>query len=68
MPPAHPPTHPPIIPQVNHSANARAQTALAAEAVATGRIGVVEHVTAFMGSALMWLFDDVAQVPWHRVA
>jgi predicted dehydrogenase len=51
---------------VNHSANAREQCALAAACVASGSIGSVEHVTAFLGSALLWLFEDPEQPGWTQ--
>lgn len=49
---------------VNHSANAREQCGIAASCVANGSIGVVQHVTAFLGSALLWLFEDPCQRGW----
>jgi len=49
---------------VNNTANWRDQTKLAAEWVSTGRIGEVQHVNCYMGSPLLWLFNDPANEGW----
>ena len=51
---------------VNNTANWRAATRLATEAVAAGRVGRVQHVACRMHSPLMWLFDDPANVGWTQ--
>ena len=45
---------------INHSANYRAQTGLALEAIASGRLGHIRHVTAYFASPLKWIFLDPA--------
>eukprot|EP00930_Biecheleria_cincta_P075569 TRINITY_DN62742_c0_g1_i1.p1 TRINITY_DN62742_c0_g1~~TRINITY_DN62742_c0_g1_i1.p1 ORF type:complete len:394 (+),score=45.64 TRINITY_DN62742_c0_g1_i1:67-1248(+) len=49
---------------VNNTANWRPQTQKAHEWVATGRIGVVQHVSCYMGNSLLWLFEDPANAGW----
>jgi len=51
---------------VNHSANWRKQTELASNAIQNDRIGKVRHVTGFMGSALLWIFDDLNCKDWNE--
>jgi predicted dehydrogenase len=51
---------------INNTSNWRQGCRSAAVAVATGRIGRVEHVSAQMHSPLLWLFDDEANVGWTR--
>ena len=51
---------------VNNTANWRAQAVKAAEAVAAGRIGTVEHVVCLMHAPLLWLFDDPVNVNWTK--
>jgi len=51
---------------VNHSANSREQAKAACEVVAAGRIGEVQHVTCFFGSALLWLFSDPKVKAWNE--
>ena len=51
---------------VNNTANWRDATRLACEWVAGGRIGAVTHVSCYMGSPLLWLFDDPANEGWNR--
>ena len=43
---------------VNHSANFRTQAKMAREAISSGRIGKIRHITGFFASPLMWIFDD----------
>ena len=47
---------------VNNTANWREQTQLACAWVSDGRIGDVTHVSCYMGSPLLWLFEDAANV------
>lgn len=49
---------------VNNTANWRPHTRTATEWIADGRIGKVRHVNSYMGSPLLWLFDDPANVAW----
>ena len=49
---------------INNTANWRGECRLAAEAIAAGRIGKVQHVMARMHSPLLWLFDDPANEGW----
>lgn len=50
---------------INHSANYRAQTKLARDLIASGRLGRIRHVTAFFASPLKWIFDDPACTGWN---
>lgn len=54
----------PLAFMVNNTANWQPQVQLAAEAVANGRIGDVEHVMCCMHSPLLWLFDDSSNEGW----
>jgi predicted dehydrogenase len=54
----------PLAFMVNNTANWQPQVRLAAEAVAGGRIGDVEHVMCCMHSPLLWLFDDPSNEGW----
>lgn len=49
---------------VNHSANYRPQAKLAREAVASGRIGRVRHITAFFAAPLKAVFEDPDNKTW----
>lgn len=49
---------------VNHSANFRENSIKARELVQNGEIGTIQHVRCFMGSALLWLFDNPENVGW----
>ena len=51
---------------VNNTANWRANCRRAGELVAAGRVGSVEHVSCYMGSPLLWLFDDPANDGWTK--
>jgi len=51
---------------VNNTANWRKNAVKAAEIVAAGDIGEIEHVNAYMGSPLLWLFDDPANEGWVK--
>lgn len=51
---------------VNNTANWRPQAVRAAEAVAGGSIGTVEHVVCLMHAPLLWLFDDPANEGWTK--
>lgn len=50
---------------INHSANYRAQTRMARQLVDSGAIGEVRHVTAFLASALSWIFEDPTNSGWN---
>lgn len=53
--------------QVNHSANWRAQTIQATQAVRRdGLLGRVQHVTCFMGSPLACIFDEPSCRDWNE--
>jgi len=54
----------PLCFMVNNTANWRPQAKLAADCIAAGRIGAVEHVQCSMHSPLLWLFDDPANEGW----
>ncbi|VEU41371.1 unnamed protein product [Pseudo-nitzschia multistriata] len=51
---------------LNHSANYRAQTAMAREAITSGRLGSVRHVTASFASPLKWIFLDPENDGWNK--
>lgn len=51
---------------INNTANWREGCRVAAAAVAAGRIGHVEHVSAHMHSPLLWLFDDACNAGWTQ--
>ena len=53
---------------VNNTANWRDNTIRATEIVQRGGggLGDVEHVNCYMGSPLLWLFDDPANVGWVK--
>lgn len=51
---------------VNNTANWRRGAVDAHRAVSDGRIGTVQHAHAYMGSPLLWLFDDPANEGWVR--
>lgn len=49
---------------VNNTANWRLQTKKACEWVSAGRIGLIQHVSCYMGNSLLWLFEDPANSGW----
>eukprot|EP00814_Leptocylindrus_danicus_P013456 CAMPEP_0116011052 /NCGR_PEP_ID=MMETSP0321-20121206/4350_1 /TAXON_ID=163516 /ORGANISM="Leptocylindrus danicus var. danicus, Strain B650" /LENGTH=390 /DNA_ID=CAMNT_0003480235 /DNA_START=643 /DNA_END=1815 /DNA_ORIENTATION=+ len=51
---------------VNHSANFRKQAILAKSLVDSGALGSIRHVTAFMGSPLIWIFDNPKNSAWNE--
>ena len=51
---------------VNHSANYTVQARQAREAIQSGRIGVVRHVTASFASPLKWIFEEKSHVGWNE--
>lgn len=51
---------------VNNTANWRPQAVKAAQLVASGGIGRVEHVVCLMHAPLLWLFDDPVNVGWTQ--
>ena len=51
---------------VNNTASWRKQAMAAKEAVMAGSIGDVQHVLCVMHSALIWLFDDPANLGWTK--
>lgn len=51
---------------VNHSANFRKQAVLAKSLVDSGALGSIQHVTAFMGSPLIWIFDNPKNSSWNE--
>lgn len=51
---------------LNHSANYRAQTAMAKETIASGRLGSVRHATASFASPLKWIFLDPENHGWNK--
>jgi predicted dehydrogenase len=51
---------------LNHSANYRVQTGMAREAISSGRLGNVRHVTASFASPLKWIFLDPENDGWNK--
>ena len=51
---------------INHSANFRKQTMLARQAIESGKIGSVKHITAFFASPLTSIFEDPANKGWNE--
>lgn len=51
---------------LNHSANYRVQTAMARNAISSGRLGNVRHVTASFASPLKWIFLDPENDGWNK--
>lgn len=51
---------------LNHSANYRVQTAMAREAVSSGRLGKIRHITASFASPLKWIFLDPENDGWNK--
>ena len=51
---------------LNHSANYRAQTTIAREAITSGKLGKIRHVTASFASPLTWIFLDPENDGWNK--
>ena len=51
---------------LNHSANYRAQTGMARQAVSSGRLGTIRHATASFASPLKWIFLDPENDGWNK--
>eukprot|EP00531_Pseudo-nitzschia_arenysensis_P012375 CAMPEP_0116116504 /NCGR_PEP_ID=MMETSP0329-20121206/1074_1 /TAXON_ID=697910 /ORGANISM="Pseudo-nitzschia arenysensis, Strain B593" /LENGTH=399 /DNA_ID=CAMNT_0003610005 /DNA_START=126 /DNA_END=1325 /DNA_ORIENTATION=+ len=51
---------------LNHSANYRAQTGMAREAIAAGKLGKIRHVNASFASPLKWIFLDPKAIHWNE--
>eukprot|EP00536_Pseudo-nitzschia_multiseries_P013438 jgi/Psemu1/290868/fgenesh1_pg.575_\ len=51
---------------LNHTANYRAQTAIARKTIASGMLGSVRHVTASFASPLKWIFLDPENDGWNQ--
>eukprot|EP00931_Biecheleriopsis_adriatica_P113830 TRINITY_DN8905_c0_g2_i1.p1 TRINITY_DN8905_c0_g2~~TRINITY_DN8905_c0_g2_i1.p1 ORF type:complete len:392 (-),score=80.09 TRINITY_DN8905_c0_g2_i1:322-1446(-) len=51
---------------VNNTANFREQAKQAHDLVRGGAVGEVKHVQCYMGSALLWLFDNPENVGWVK--
>ena len=51
---------------LNHTANYRAQTAMAREAISLGKLGNIRHVTASFASPLKWIFLDPENDGWNK--
>jgi predicted dehydrogenase len=51
---------------INHTANYRAQTALARETITSGKLGKIRHVTASFASPLKWIFNDPKNEGWNK--
>ena len=51
---------------LNHSANYRVQTAMAREAISSGRLGKICHVSASFASPLKWIFHDPENDGWNK--
>jgi predicted dehydrogenase len=51
---------------LNHTANYRRQAQVARQLIESGEIGEIRHVTAFMASALSWIFEDPANTGWNE--
>eukprot|EP00929_Paragymnodinium_shiwhaense_P083062 TRINITY_DN44101_c0_g1_i1.p1 TRINITY_DN44101_c0_g1~~TRINITY_DN44101_c0_g1_i1.p1 ORF type:complete len:632 (+),score=86.76 TRINITY_DN44101_c0_g1_i1:164-2059(+) len=63
---AHCAANSPGVFMVNNSANWRQQAKRAHDLVKGGSIGKVKHVQCYMGSALLWLFDNPENVAWVK--
>lgn len=57
---------PPTAFLINHSANYRLQTKKAREIIQSGTIGDIRHITCFMASPLLWIFDDESNTGWNE--
>jgi predicted dehydrogenase len=57
---------PPTAFLVNHSANYRLQAKKAREILQSGAIGDIRHITCFMASPLLWIFDDASNTGWNE--
>eukprot|EP00933_Yihiella_yeosuensis_P058784 TRINITY_DN5949_c2_g1_i1.p1 TRINITY_DN5949_c2_g1~~TRINITY_DN5949_c2_g1_i1.p1 ORF type:complete len:371 (+),score=73.18 TRINITY_DN5949_c2_g1_i1:41-1153(+) len=53
---------------VNNTANFRENAKTAHELVKAGEVGEVKHVQCYMGSALLWLFENPENVGWVKPA
>jgi predicted dehydrogenase len=51
---------------LNHTANYRAQTNLAREAIVSGRLGRIRLVNASFASPLKWIFNDPGNDGWNK--
>jgi predicted dehydrogenase len=51
---------------LNHTANYRTQTALARNAIMSGRLGKIRHVNASFASPLKWIFNDPGNDGWNK--
>jgi len=51
---------------LNHTANYRAQTAIARKAIASGRLGSVRHVTASFAGPMKWIFLEPENDGWNK--
>jgi len=51
---------------LNNTANFRENAQRAFELVKEGKIGTVRHVMCYMGSALLWLFEEPANAGWVK--
>jgi predicted dehydrogenase len=51
---------------INHTANYRAQTALARETITSGKLGRIRHVTASFAAPLKWIFNDPGNEGWNK--
>jgi len=51
---------------VNHSANFREQSIRIRDLIRGGAVGELRYVSAYMGAALLWLFEDEANTGWVK--
>ena len=51
---------------INHSANYRLQTGMARQAISSGKLGKLRHVTASFASPLKWIFLDPKADGWNE--
>lgn len=51
---------------INHTANFRENAKQAHNLVQQGRVGKIQHVTCYMGTALQWLLEDPSNVGWVK--
>jgi predicted dehydrogenase len=51
---------------LNHTANYRVQTALARDAIVSGRMGRIRLVNASFASPLKWIFNDPGNDGWNK--
>jgi predicted dehydrogenase len=51
---------------INHSANYTLQARQARDAIQTGKIGTVRHITGSFASPLKWIFEEKSHTGWNE--